>query len=322
LKVLVTVPWEERHLNGIIAAFADIEFTHALTEAHALEAIEDADIVLGDFSRPVYLAAKQLRWVQCHGAGVNKLMAIPELVASDVLITSTKGAHAPTIAEHFFCMLISLTRQFPKLYAAQSRREWVRWNQWQEVIGARPVGLQGLTLGIVGFGNIGDAIARRAHAFDMHTIAVDIRTPTKPDYLDELKPLEALPELMAKSDAVVVTVPGTPQTAGMLNCEILSSMKRDSYLMAVSRGGVIDEVALAELLNTGHLAGAALDVAEVEPLPPTSPLWDAPNLILTPHIAGKSENTVAGATRIFHENLARFLEGRPLANLVDRELGF
>lgn len=277
---------------------------------------------LGDFSREVFLAAKELRWVQCHGAGVNKLMGIPELVASNVRITSTKGAHAATIAEHFFGMLIGLTRQFPKLQEAQHRQEWVNWAQWPKVIGRRPVGLLGMTLGIVGFGNIGSAIAERSHAFGTRNIAVDIRPLSRPAYVEELWSLAKLPNLLSQSDAVAVTVPGTPQTAGMLGKDMLSSMKPGSYLVAVSRGGVVDEQVLAAMLRDGHLAGAALDVAATEPPPADSPLWTAPNLILTPHCAGKSANTTAAATEIFRDNLTRHLAGQSLRNLVDKELGF
>ena len=322
MKLLVTVPWEEERLHATISSFPQVEFSTSSTDKEALEKIEDAEIVLGDFSREVFLAAKKLRWVQCHGAGVNKLMAIPELVASDVQITSTKGAHAPTIAEHFFGMLISLARQFPKLYEAQNRQEWVRWAKWPDIIGRRPVGLQGMTLGIVGFGNIGNAIAQRSHAFGMHNIAVDIRPLAKPDYVEELWPLTELPAVLSQADVVVITVPGTPETVGMLNADMLSSMKSGSYLVAVSRGGVVDEDALVALLKSGHLAGAALDVMAPEPPPSDSPLWMAPNLILTPHCAGKSENTVAAATEIFRENLTRYLADQPLWNVVDRELGF
>lgn len=322
MKLLVTVPWDAAQFQRVMSLFPQITFTQALTTQAALAEVVDAEVVFGDFSSDVFLAAKKLRWVQCHGAGVNKLTAIPALMASDVQITSTKGAHAATIAEHFFGMLISLARQFPKLQLAQQRHEWVRWATWAETIGNQPLGLQGLTLGIIGLGNIGLAIAERARAFGMNVIAVDLRPLDKPAFVSALWTLAELPELLRQSDAVVVTVPGTAQTDGLLDAEMLRHIKPSAYLMVVSRGGVVDEAPLCAMLQEGRLAGAALDVTATEPPAPDSPLWSAPNLMLTPHIAGKSANTTAAATEILASNLARYLAGQPLTNLVDKVLGF
>ena len=322
MKLLVTVPWDAAEFASVTARFPDITFCAALTPEKVITEVADAEVVLGDFSREVFLAAKQLRWVQCHGAGVNKLVEIPELMDSDVQITSTKGAHAPTIAEHFFGLLISLARQFPKLQVAQQQREWVKWSTWPDRIGDLPLGLQGRTLGILGLGNIGMAIAERAQAFGMQVLAVDIRSLPTPPTVTALWTLDALPELLRQSDAVVVTLPGTPQTNGLLDVEMLRHMQPSAFLLVVSRGGIVDEAELAAMLHDKRLAGAALDVAVEEPPAADSPLWSAPNLLLTPHIAGKSANTTAAATEIFATNLARYVAGQPLINLVDKELGF
>ena len=194
-------------------AFPQVEFSTALTEEKALQEVQDVEVIFGDVSREVFLAAGNLRWIQCHGAGVNKLIAISELVESEVQLTNTRGAHAPTISEHFFGMLISLTRQLPKLYQAQQRREWIDWSEWSEKVGNRPLGLAGMTLGIIGLGNIGQAIAKRARAFEMEVIAMDIRDDlSRPECVSDLWPVENLPELFKRSDIVVITVPGTPQT--------------------------------------------------------------------------------------------------------------
>lgn len=322
MNILVTVPWDAAQLQRIRARFAQVEFITALTTEAALAGIGEAEVVFGDLSREVFLAAKALRWVQCHGAGVNKLTAIPELLVSDVQITSTKGAHAATIAEHFFGLLISLARQFPKLQLAQQRHEWVRYSTWSETIGNQPLGLQGLTLGVVGLGNIGLAIAERAHVFGMTVIAVDLRSLAKPACVSALWPSTELPELLRRSDAVVVTVPGIRETDSLLGADMLGHMKPSAYLLVVSRGGVVDEARLVEMLHEGRLAGAALDVTAQEPPTADNPLWSAPNLILTPHIAGKSANTTAAATEIFMSNIDRYLKGQPLTNVVDKVLGF
>jgi phosphoglycerate dehydrogenase-like enzyme len=271
MELLVTVPWNEEQLLSVKTAYPQVEFCIALTEREALQAVKDAEVVFGDVSREVFLAAKNLRWIQCHGAGINKLVAIPELVASDVLVTNTRGAHAATIAEHFFGMLIGLARQFPKLYLAQHHREWINWPEWPQKVGAPPIGLQGLTVGIFGLGNIGRAIATRAHAFQMEIVAVDRYDVPRPDYISAFWLIDELPELLKRSDVVVITAPGTPETYRLVGREELNLMKPTAYLCVVSRGGVVDEEALANMRRDCRLAGAAVDVAETEPLPSNSP---------------------------------------------------
>ena len=322
MKILITVPWERKQLLRITQAYPQIEFQTALSDDLILQAVEDVEVVFGDLPRSAVLKAGKLRWIQCHGAGVNKLVAIPELVASSILITNTSGAHAPAIAEHFLGGLISLTRRLPELYLAQQRREWVRWSEWANQIGKLPVSLIGLTMGVIGLGNIGRAIAERANAFQMRVIAVDLVNVPQPPYLTGLWNVNQMPRLLEQSDVVVVTVPGTSETVNLLSKEMLSLMKPNAYLGVVSRGGIVDEEAVADMLIKGRLAGAVMDVFQEEPLPKKSPLWDAPNLILTPHCSGKSEQTTIAATSIFIENIANYLAGNPLKNVIKKELGF
>lgn len=179
-----------------------------------------------------------------------------------------------------------------------------------------------MTLGVIGLGNIGKAIAERAAAFKMKVIAVDIREQDTPAYVEVLWKIDQLPQLLKQADVVAVTVPGTPETHCLLNEKMLSFMKATAYLGVVSRGGIVDEGILAKMLVEGRLAGAAIDVFKTEPLPKNSPLWKAPNLILTPHTSGKSEYTNFAATEIFMPNLERYLNNQPLINLVDKKLGF
>jgi phosphoglycerate dehydrogenase-like enzyme len=322
MKILITVPWDQKQLLRITQAFPQVEFQTALSENLILQTVGDAEVVFGDLSRDAFLKAEKLRWIQCHGAGVNKLVAIPELVASNIPVTNTSGAHAPTIAEHFFGGLISLTRILPELYLAKQRREWASWSKWVDQFGRLPVSLAGMTIGVIGLGNIGRAIAERAAAFQMRVIAVDIWEVPQPSYLAGFWKIDQLARLLEQSDVVVVTVPGTPETANLLSKEMLLLMKPTAYLGVVSRGGIVDEDALAEMLIEGRLAGAVMDVFQKEPLPTQSRLWDAPNLMLTPHVSGKSEQTTAAATSIFIDNLECYLAGKPLKNMVKKEMGF
>ena len=316
MKLLIAARWSQEQMEEAQQTFPQIQFTAVDDQDDILREIVDAEVVFGGISREAFLAAKQLKWIQNPGAGVEGLARISELAESDVTITNTRGAHAATIAEHTFGLLISLARQLPRLLQAQREHDWVRR------IDGPQVGLTGLTLGVVGMGNIGRAIAKRGHAFDMNVIGVDVNEVPKPDFVTELRLLDGLDNLVQRSDVVAVATPHTPQTAGMLGPEQLRLMKPTAYLLVVSRGGIIDEDTLVQMLKEGQLAGAGLDVTATEPLPKDSSLWDAPNLLLTPHCSGRSSYTSAAGKSIFYENLRRYLAKEPLTNLVDLKRGY
>ena len=316
MKLLIASRWSQEQMEEAQQAFPQIQFVAAGDEDDILREIVDAEIVFGGISREAFLAAKQLKWIQNPGAGVEGLARIPELAESDVTITNTRGAHAATIAEHTFGFLLSLTRQLPQLLQAQREHNWARRIEGPQV------GLTGLTLGVVGMGNIGRAIAKRGHAFDMNVIGVDVNEVPKPDFVDELSLLDGLDDLMRRSDVVAVAAPITPETAGMVGPEQLRLLKPTAYLLVMSRGGIIDEDTLVQMLNEGQLAGAGLDVMATEPLPEDSPLWDTPNLLLTPHCSGRSSYTSAAGKTIFYDNLRRYLAKEPLTNLVDLKRGY
>ena len=316
MKLLIIGSWDQNRFAGVKEAFPQVEFIAASKRDEILREIADADAVFGGVTREAFLAAKRLKWIQNTGAGVDRLAPIAELAESDVIVTNTRGAHAATIAEHAFGLLISLARNLPQIFQAQQDHDWnVRFDNPM-------VGLSGMTLGMVGLGNIGRAIAKRGYAFDMNVIAIDAHDVPKPDYVTELRLSDGLDDLLRRSDVVAVTTPRTPNTAGLLGEQQLGLMKPTSYLLVVSRGGIVDEDALARMLRDGRLAGAGLDVTATEPLPENSPLWDTPNLLITPHCSGGSAFTSANVIAIFRENLRRYLAGEPLTNLVDLKLGY
>ncbi len=313
MKALVTVDWD---ISGIQSAFPQVQFVKALKTADQIAEAPNAEILFGHVSRDVFLAARQLRWLQCQGAGVDFMLKVPELVASEVIVTNTRGAHASTIAEHAFGMIIFLARSFRTIEAANRARRWERLPE--EML----FGLSGKTLGVVGLGNIGRAVAKRAHAFDMNVLAVDAMDVERPEYVAEVTKLDGLESLLRRSDVVVVCCPYTEATRGMIGSEQLSCLKSTAYLLLVSRGGIVDEDALIDALRSGRLAGAGLDAQSKEPLPPDSPLWDAPNIFLTPHCSGRSFQTTDNVLAIFADNLGRYLAGKPLMNMVDKQRGF
>ncbi len=317
MKVLVPSGWfNQSVVDEWNREFPTVEFVGGSTEEEMIAAARDAEVALGAISENVARSAHKLKWVQSGSAGVEWLRNAPSLIDSDVQVTNTRGAHATTIAEHTFGMLVFLARRFDETYEAQKRHEWIRGSSTPRT------GLVGATMGIIGLGQIGRAIAKRAHAFEMKVIAVDLNKVPQPDYVSEVRLLDGLPDLMRKSDVVVIAIPITDETRGMVTAELLKLMKPSAYLLVMSRGGIVHEPTVAQMLRDGELAGAGLDVTAIEPLPADNELWDCPNIIITPHNSPSSDQTRANVMSIMKENLHRYIDGQPLTNLVDKEAGY
>lgn len=302
--------------------YPDIEFVHCANREHTARLIADTDVYMGWLNRDAFLTAKNLKWVQSPSSGVDHYLAIPDLAESDVLLTSARGTHSACLAESALAMILAFTRGI---------RDAVSWQQqhtWQRAWASREarstlVELTGSTMGIIGFGTVGRALAKRAQAFDVRVIAMDLYPVDKPDYVGELWGLDRLDDLLRRSDYVVVTVPRTPQTRDMIGARQLALMKLSAMLVVVSRGGIVNQTALVQALRGKRLAAAARDVFEPEPLPPDSELWDLENLLITPHMAGCTQFEGRHVLDIFYENLDRFLRGAsPLRNQVDKQRGF
>jgi phosphoglycerate dehydrogenase-like enzyme len=317
MKLLVNAQWPEHLIGPVREAFPQVAFVQANDPEAAVREVADADAVFGYMTEEMSRAAQQLRWVQAMSAGVEWIWETPTLQRHDAVLTNMRGSHAATIAEHTFAMLLSVSRRLGYLADEQRRKSW-QWGQTPTPM----FGISGLTMGIIGLGNIGRAIARRAWAFDMRVIAVDIDDVPQPDYVAELRRLDGLPDLMQRADVVAVAAPLTPQSRGMITADHLGMMKPTAHLLVLSRGKIVDETALIAALKEQWIAGACLDVQAEEPMSADNPLWDAPNLILTPHNSAVSEQTMTGGTAIFRENLGRFLAGQPLTNLVDKSRGY
>lgn len=295
--------------------FPEVEFVSVTTPEEQLRAVPGADAYIGWITREAFVAAgPQLRWVHAPSAGVERHVSIPELVESDVILTNTRGSHAPTIAEHTFAMLLALTRRILELGEYQKEHAWKR--------PTNPRGIMGLTMTVVGFGQIGRAIGKRALGFEMNVIGVDARPSAPPPGVDEVWGLDRLDEALRQADVVAIATPITPETRGMIDARRIGLLKPDAYLLVVSRGGIVDEAALIAALKEGRLAGAGLDVMATEPLPPDDPLWDAPNIILTPHSSGASEQTTGAVASITTANLHNFVTGAELSNICDKRAGF
>jgi D-2-hydroxyacid dehydrogenase (NADP+) len=256
-------------------------------------------------------AAPNLKWVHFVSTGIDQHPFLPNLLARRIRLTSSAGSNGEPVAQTALCGLLMLARNFPHWWAAQGRREWAPLRGEEA-----PRDLQGQTVAIIGLGTIGMALARYCRAFGMHVIGVR-RTPRQPDDpVDELHAPAALPRLLPRCDWLVLACPLTPETRHLVNAGTLACLPRGARLVNVARGGVVDEGALVEALRSGHLGGTYLDVFETEPLPPESPLWAMPNVVLSPHNASASAGNNDRATQIFLGNLVRWARGEPLRNEV------
>lgn len=308
----------ERYIAAWQADFPNVDFILAQDEAAQVTAAPGADAWVGRISRAAFLASgPQIKWVHSTGAGIETLTTIRELVESDVILTNTRGGHAGSVADHAFALLLALTRRIPDTVRNQLDHSYKKPGN------GMPLGeLGGDTMVVVGFGHIGRAIARRAVAFDMRVIGVDVAPGPAPDSVDKIVGIDQLDEALSEADVVVVATPYTSASYRLFDAQRIGRIQRGGYLIAISRGGIVDEAALADALRNGHLAGAGLDVQEHEPLPTDDPLWDVPNLLLSPHCASSSRKTSERVWAITGENLRRFVEGRPLLNVCDKRAGY
>ncbi|MEQ3549371.1 D-2-hydroxyacid dehydrogenase [Pseudonocardia nematodicida] len=252
-----------------------------------------------------------LRWIHLWAAGADAALS-PELVEHPAALTSSKGHGAVPLAEHSMMLMLMLNRDAPRWLRAQSERRWEQFAHGE---------LMGRTVGIIGLGNSGADLARKAKAFHMTVLGMR-RGSAKPEGVDELFTRDRLGEMLERCDVVVVTAPRTPETVGMLGEAEFRRMKPGAHFICISRGGVADDDALLTALREGWIAGAGIDAHGVEPLPPDSPFWDLPNVILTPHNGTSRAETRQRGVDVFCANLARHLDGRPLTNEIDRSTGY
>ncbi|MBN1399269.1 MAG: D-2-hydroxyacid dehydrogenase [Anaerolineae bacterium] len=298
--------------------YPQIEFAYCADRGRIATEIVDADVFVGGLTPDALRAARELKWFASTSTGVDRYVSMPELRESDIILTNARGVHGGCLAESAFGMILAFTRGIREAIYYQTRGEWA-----PRGLRGKLVELKGATMGIIGFGTVGQAMAHLAQAHGMRILAVDLYPAHHPDHVSEVWPVQRLNDMLRVADYVVVTVPYTPQTANMIGEEQLALLKPSAMLVGMSRGGIIDQVALARALREGRLAAAALDVFDPEPLPPDSELWGVPNLLITPHIAGGTQYEHEYFVEILDDNLGRFLRGeRPLRNEVDKEAGF
>ncbi|MFN8663556.1 MAG: D-2-hydroxyacid dehydrogenase [Thermomicrobiales bacterium] len=277
--------------------------------------LAEADVIVGwQVSAEQLTQAHRLRWFHAGSAGVEHL-DLAALQRHGVILTNSRGVSAPNMAEHVIGMMVALVRRFPRLMREQATHAWLDEDTHREV---RELG--GETVLILGTGEIGSQVARRAAAFGMRVEGLRRRALAEPPpHFDRIYPTEELGDALSRADHVVVTLPDTPETRGLLNADAFAQCKPGAMIYNIGRGGVIDTGALVDALQSGHLGGAGLDVTEPEPLPADSPLWDLENVLITAHTSGASPRYWERQEALISDNITRYLEGRSLRNLVDYE---
>ncbi len=252
-----------------------------------------------------------LRWIHTISAGVDHLLS-PTLRESDVVLTNASGVFDIPIAETVLAYMLAVVKRLPEFLDQQKDHRW-------KTLDLRE--LHGLTLGIVGLGSIGSQVARLCRPFGMRILGLR-RNPRPSPVADEVLPHTRLHDLLGRSDFVLISIPLTDETRGLIGREELAAIKPDGWLINIARGQIVDQEALIEALREGSIGGACLDALAQEPLPEDSPLWDFPNVIITPHNSWSSPHIQEREIELFLENLRRYVAGEPLLNVVDKEIGY
>jgi len=286
-----------------------------------LDAIADAEIYFGfGISRDLFLAAPRLRWVHSAAAGARASL-FREMCESDVVLTNSAGIYGEPLAEWAMAAALYFARGFDVAERGARERRW----PYDEMaaIGHPQREVAGSTIGIVGYGGIGRSIGGRARALGMRVLAVRSRSRgNAPESADESFGPEGLSEVLERSHFVVLSLPETPTTTALIGASELARMRPDSVLLNLSRGGIVDEEALVEVLRSGGIRGAALDVFQEEPLPADSPLWTLDNVLITPHAGAISPRFWERETELMVRNLGHYLAGGRMENLVDKTRGY
>jgi len=311
-------PWLSVRLHE---AFPTVEAVQLSSYDGIEDYLRDAEVAITWSLRPEqFKVAGKLRWIHSPAAAVHQLM-FPALVNSDVLLTNAREIHGPVVAEHVMALIFAVAKCLPQAVRLQQKHLWGQGLMWHGR--PRPRELAGATLGVVGLGSIGRAVARHASNLDMRVIAVREHPEKERSHnVQQVLPISQVEVLLSQSDYVVLAVPVTSKTRGLMEVSRLDKMKPDAWLINVGRGSLIDEAALIDALREKKIGGAALDVFEEEPLSADSPLWELENLLITPHTAGMTDKLWQRHYALISENLRRYLEGQPLLCLVDKKQGY
>lgn len=331
LTPILAARWRSRDLDEIRAAAPGARLVTIGFDGHPDGPLDDIEVMLrgrlpAELFDRILARAPDLRWVHSATAGVERVLT-PASRARDLTITNARGVFSRPIAEYVMMMILAVSRRLPSLLELQAERTW-------QPLESRE--LRDVTVGIVGLGSLGRAVGALATAFGCRVLATRRRPEAGAHavdgagdepylgtvMLDRVLPPEQLPELLAESDFVVLAAPLTEDTNGLIGEDAIAALKPGAWVINVARGELIDDFALGRALREGRVGGAVLDTFREEPLPPQSPLYDLPNVILTPHTSWSSTRVLDRSVDLFCENLRRYAAGRPLVNVIDPDAGY
>jgi phosphoglycerate dehydrogenase-like enzyme len=309
-----------RFVDDLRREFPSVRFDSPADEAEVARALPEADVVVGWAVTPEnFASARRLRWIQVTAAGVGSLL-FPALIESPVVVTNGRGLHAVAMAEHTLGVMLAFVRRLHLARDAQAARRWAQEELYADGTGFSELG--GTTMGLVGFGAVGRAIAERASLLGVEVLVVRRHPVSAPGPAREQWGPERLPELLGRSDWIVLAAPLTGETRGLIDREALTRVRPGAVLINLGRGKLVEETAVIEALVAGRLAGVALDVFAEEPLPSASPLWSMPQAIVTPHVSGFGPRYWERSVELVRRNLRAYLSGAPLENVVDKRAGY
>lgn len=306
-----------QYADELIDSFPEIEFVVAYEVDEHVEAIRDADAFFGWPNGEAFAAAEQLKWIACPGMGIDKIVAYQSIIDSDVPITNAPGTHVTSMADHVLGAMVGLAHRFEEAFEDRLNKLWST-----PKYASRITELTGTTVGIFGLGAIGRAVADRAAAFGTTTFAIDPEPASVPTSVRECWDLDRLDDLCRLSNFLVIAAPVLDNTRNSIDARRIALMPEGSYIIVISRGAIVDEEAMCDALESGYLAGAAVDATAVEPLVDDSRLWTLPNVILTPHSSALTPELYEMRRQAFKANLRKFAAGEPLENICNKTLGF
>jgi phosphoglycerate dehydrogenase-like enzyme len=319
LRILVLARSDASYLAPLRDLDSELSVAFGTTPEECRAAAAAADVIVNAFAgrallEAVWAEAPRVRWVHSLSAGLDHLL-FPGLVESPVPLTNSRGVFSDSLGEFALAGLLAFAKDLRRMYRSQSAGTWDPFDVGE---------LRGATLGIVGYGDIGRAVAQRARSFGMRILALRrrIEQSTSDPLVDEVLPFTSLLEMLPRCDAVVLSAPLTPQTRGLIGAAALAAMKGSAVLVNIGRGALVDEAALISALEQRRIAGAALDVFETEPLPAGHPFYRLENVLLSPHCADHTPGWRDATARFFIENLDRFRRGAPLENVIDKKRGY
>ncbi|MCD7801811.1 MAG: D-2-hydroxyacid dehydrogenase [Clostridiales bacterium] len=315
MNILVTIPMDSRQRQTLAAIAPEAAVRYTTGADVTVEEVAQAEIILGNVPIPLLQNAKCLKWLQLNFAGSDNYAA-PGVLPEGVLLTNASGAYGLAISECMLAGVLHLIKHLDRYQRNQGQHLWHDEGQVSSI--------EGSTTLVVGLGDIGGSFARRMHALGSTVIGIRRNVTDRPDYLSALYQMDALDQLLPLVDFVSLSLPNSPQTRKIIGPAQLARMKDTAILINVGRGSAVDTEALNDALRSGEIGGAVLDVVDPEPLPPEHPLWDAPHLLLTPHVSGNYNlpETLRRVVNIALRNLAAYLNGQPMESVVDRATGY